>query len=316
MKTIGFYEFSLGERGTTVAVFDYAYYNQTILGNKSIIIYNKDEHDPSNSDVLEKFKKHFEVYGINTLKELDDVLLKHNADICYIIKSGHIDDILSSVAKNCIHCVFNCQEPHGDVYAGISPLLPGQNYPVVPHMINLPDHNRNMRQELGIPENALVYGRHGGYEQFNIGYVHKIVYNVAKHNPEIYFLFVNTRPFCDPLPNIIHLPKIIDLDKKVEFINTCDAMLWASFEGETFGLAIGEFSVKNKPVICTNKDILFGGFVDILRDKAIWYDKDNLEFLLTSIIREELPKYDWNAHKEYTPENVMKIFDEVFIQSK
>jgi len=114
----------------------------------------------------------------------------------------------------------------------------------VPHMISLPEHNRNMREELKIPENSIVYGRHGGYEQFDISYVHPIVYKVAKNNPNIYFLFVNTQPFCDSLPNIIHLDKIVDLDKKVEFINTCDAMLWARTDGETFGIAIGEFSFK------------------------------------------------------------------------
>ena len=41
----------------------------------------------------------------------------------------------------------------------------------------------------------------------------------------------------------------MDLVEKVEFINTCDAMLWARGAGETFGLSIAEFSSKNKPVI-------------------------------------------------------------------
>lgn len=43
--------------------------------------------------------------------------------------------------------------------------------------------------------------------------------------------------------------KQISIYEKTTFINTCDAMLWARHDGETFGLAIGEFSSKNKPVI-------------------------------------------------------------------
>jgi len=37
MKTILFYDPNLNERGTSIAVYDYAHYNETILGNKSII---------------------------------------------------------------------------------------------------------------------------------------------------------------------------------------------------------------------------------------------------------------------------------------
>ena len=41
----------------------------------------------------------------------------------------------------------------------------------------------------------------------------------------------------------------MDLNYKVKFINTCDAMIHARAMGETFGLAVAEFSKKNKPVI-------------------------------------------------------------------
>ena len=38
---IAFWDNCLCERGTSVSLFDYAYYNQTILNNQSIILYNK-----------------------------------------------------------------------------------------------------------------------------------------------------------------------------------------------------------------------------------------------------------------------------------
>jgi hypothetical protein len=55
MKTIAFWDNCLCERGTTVALFDYAYYNQTFLHNKSIILYNNKLIDRNNNDVIEKF---------------------------------------------------------------------------------------------------------------------------------------------------------------------------------------------------------------------------------------------------------------------
>jgi hypothetical protein len=40
MKIVGFHSNELNERGTNVAMFDYAKYNEEILGNKSYILSN------------------------------------------------------------------------------------------------------------------------------------------------------------------------------------------------------------------------------------------------------------------------------------
>ena len=162
-KNIAFWTNQLCERGTTVASYDYAYYNQTILGNKSYIFYDK--NNPYNKkEIIEKFKKHFIIHETDDFKEVDEYLVKYNISHIYIIKSGAIDSRLSKVAKNCIHCVFTCSEPHGEVYSSIAPWVEGNNnkYPVVPHMVNLPKNNNNMREKLNIPENAIVFGGYGG----------------------------------------------------------------------------------------------------------------------------------------------------------
>jgi hypothetical protein len=323
MVKIAFWDNSLCERGTAIALYDYAYYNKHILLNESIILYNLTRND-NNLGVIEKFKKEFTVIGVNKFSDVDNILLNKKYDILYVIKAGKNEGQRSKFVKTVIHCVFNCNEPHGNVYSAISPFIKGykKNVPVVPHMINLPNHDKNMRDELNIPKNAIVYGRHGGYEQFDIKYVHKIVYEVAKNNNNIYFLFVNTNKFCEDLKNIIHIDKIIDLNKKVEFINTCDAMLWARNDGETFGLSIAEFSSKNKPIIAT-PNIKLNPKVDLahlyfLKDKGIWYNENNLYNILTTAVTEEnideIRSKDWNAFKEYTPEKVIKIFERVFIK--
>jgi hypothetical protein len=71
-----------------------------------------------------------------------------------------------------------------------------------------------MRDELNIPKNAIVFGRHGGNNTFNIRSVMGLVYDIAKNNNNIYFLFVNTQKICPDLPNIIHLDIIVNLKEK------------------------------------------------------------------------------------------------------
>jgi hypothetical protein len=308
---IAFWDNQLCERGTAVSLFDYAYHNQTILKNKSFIFYDKNKNN--HPDVINKFKTHFTVTETDDFKEVDDYLLHYQITHIYIIKYGLFDTRFSKVSKNCIHCVFTCSQPHGHVYASISPYVHGHNgnYPVVPHMINLPTHNDNMRQELNIPENAIVFGGYGGSHNFSIPFVHTIVYQIAKTNPHIYFLFANFNTFCPPLPNIIHLPMIVDLHEKVKFINTTDAMLWARIDGETFGISIGEFSTMNKPVIAMKIGDV--AHVHLLGDKAIWYHEHTLYDILVNFNPEIEKTKDWNAYREYTPEKVMNIFKQTFL---
>ena len=311
---IAFWDNCLCERGTTVALYDYAYYNEILLKNKSFIFYDKNRKE-NNNKIIEKFKNNFIVHETNGFDEVDKYILKYKITHIYIIKSGDRDDNrISKVAKNCIHCVFTCRQPHGEVYSSIAPHVNENNgkYPVVPHMINLPKHDKNIKKELNIPDNAIVFGGYGGQDNFNITFVRELVYEIAKANKNIYFLFANFWKFCPNLPNIIHLPMISDLNDKVKFINTCDAMLWARSDGEVMSLAMGEFSIKNKPIIC--KNIGYPGHVHLLKDKAIWYNnKHDLRNIILNFNPIVECQKDWNAYKNYTPEKVMKIFKDVYL---
>jgi hypothetical protein len=311
---IAFWDNQLCERGTTTSLYDYAYHNQTHLGNKSYIFYDKNNTE-NKKEIIEKFKKDFIVHETDDFKEVDEYLLKYNITHIYIIKYGHIDSRLSNVAKNCIHCVFSCHQSHGDVYSAISRNISGNNgiFPVVPHMIYLPKNDKNIKKKLNIPENAIVFGGYGGRDSFNIKFVQNVVYNIAQKNSHIYFLFANFNKFCPNLPNIIHLPMITDVNQKVEFINTCDAMLWARSEGETFGLSIAEFSTLNKPVIAT-QNVEDKAHVDLLGNKAIWYNNENdLTNILLNFNPSAEKEKDWNAYQDYTPEKVIQIFKNTYL---
>jgi len=314
MVKIAFWDNGLGERGTTVALYDYAHYNETILGNQSIILYNT-THSSNKPECVKKFTDRFVVFPVDHWSKVDPILLQEKCDIIYIIKSGEWEGQVSAVCKNAVHCVFNCSQPHGNVYASVSPWVNNNNgkFLYVPHMISLPEHNEDFRKDLNIPADAIVFGRHGGYNQFDIRFVKKTVYEIASTYKHIYFLFMNTEVFCAPLPNIIHLPMIVDLNIKTKFINTCDAMLWGRSDGETFGIAIGEFSSKNKPIICT--DIGYKAHVHRLGNKALWYtNSQDLKNIIVSFDKVEMKNRDWNAYTDSTPEAVMKVFDDVFIK--
>jgi hypothetical protein len=305
---IAFWDNSLCERGTTVALYDYAHYNETILGNTSYIFYGS-EASVNKDTVIQKFKNRFIVHGLKHFHEVDSFLERYGITHIYIIKSGERNDQLSKVAKNCIHAVFNYQ-PHGDKYASIAPWVNGTNGgPVVPHMINIPSHNRTMRAVLGIPTDAIVFGGYGGATSFSIPFVHKVVYEVAKENPTLFFLFANFNRFCPPLPNVIHLDTIVELEKKTEFINTCDAMLHARMDGETFGIAVGEFSSMNKPVITTRSGD--SSHIEMLGSKGTIYTGP--EELKKILVEFRVTEGDWNAYRDYTPEKVMAKFKDIFL---
>lgn len=108
-------------------------------------------------------------------------------------------------------------------------------------MIYLDDTAESLRKELHIPKNAIVFGRHGGNDTFDMDFVKQAVIKTVM-NKNIWFLFLNTDPFFSH-KRIIYLPATADLKYKTKFINTCDAMIHGRYHGETFGLACGEFSI-------------------------------------------------------------------------
>ena len=177
------------------------------------------------------------------------------------------------------------------------------------------ENKKNLREKLNIPENAIVFGRYGGLDTFNLHFVYNAIVRTVLANDNIYFLFINTPLFIQH-PHVIYLDKIIEDDDKNLFINTCDAHLECSTLGHTFGLSIGEFSVNNKPIICYNGNIWNRCHLDILGEKAILF-KTEEEFynIINTFDKKEYENKDLNCYKEYSPEKVMKKFEEIFIKS-
>lgn len=303
-KRIGFLSNQLDNRGTGNALYNYAHYNQELLGNESLIYTFLD--NPRHDDAaFEKFQKEFHgVYNADSGHG--------NLDALYHIKSGFDDGFRpTNDIPYLVHSVFDNQ-PHGTVYATVSPWM-GERFslPYVPHIVEVDPTTDNMRADLGIPQDAVVYGRHGGLDSFDIFWVWSEIAFFLNDYKDTYFIFMNTDA---PIrhPRVISLPATIDEYEKKRFINTCDAMIHARGRGETFGLAVGEFAISGKPVI-TYSESGERAHLQELGPFALQYkDASGLRFQMERV--HEGPLVSW-GYGQYTPANVMKKFDEVFLSA-
>jgi len=317
-KKIGFDAGLMSLRGTHIAIFDYALQNQKILGNESIIFYDR-RSELVQPSVFQKFQKEFNLIPYDQFSELNSIADRGIIDAMYLIKSGERDDYMLPGVPNLIHAVFpqKIEEMHGDIYAYVSKWLSDEcsngKIPFVPHIIDLPVQTGSQKLTLGIPESAVVFGCYGGSDSFNLDFVKKVIAQLVAKNPQIYFLFMNIDRFIDH-PQVIFLPGNSDSVFKSSFINTCDAMIHARGIGESFGLACGEFSMHNKPVI-TYALSPQRNHIDVLGSKAILYKgpKDLSEIFL-SFDKAASQKQNWDCYsQDFSPAAVMKKFQSVFL---
>lgn len=313
---------SLSERGTTVAVCDYARYLREFFDLEPTICFNLKENN--NPSVVEKIREEFPTIGYDSFDQVQTVIDTEKADYFYAIKYGYPDHVLVQNAKNLIHSVFERKRSsvHGDVYAVVSKwqsMMTGSEIPYVPHMINLPSVEEDLRAELGIPEDAVVLGRHGGYNTFNIGFAIEEVESALNQRSDLWMIFLNTEKRINH-PRCIYLDPIVDLDRKTRFINSCDAMLHARDYGETFGLSVLEFAARNKQIISFDAEEFqstfhLGGrnhFIFLRENCHRYRTRNELRYILNNIERTN-PFDTRYLNEEFGPRAVMDIFKRVFL---
>jgi FkbM family methyltransferase len=317
---IGFVAGGLTLRGTDINLYNYAHYNEKILGNKSIIIcmpydYHK-KHFKNEDVVLEsytKFSSRFDIEYYYSPSDIEDIVKKNNIDVLFIEKFGLKNDgLVFNYCKTIIHAVFSTAEPHGDLYCPISDTvnkLHKTNFPVLPNMVDVYDTNEDLRDELNIPKDAIVFGSYSGAGEYNIDFIKQAVSDIAVNTKysNIYFIYLNILKFGPDSSRLKFLPGTADMYYKRKFINTCNAMLYGRKNGETFGLACAEFSVCNKPIIgCTGCHD--DAHEQILGDNLIKISNYNDVFEVIT----NWSKYDKdvsnNKYKEFNPYNVIHQF--------
>lgn len=334
MANILFYEGLFTVAGSTRALLDYAFANEKYLGNKSFLAFHKkidssfephwsqDIFKKAVDDAFDSVQTRFPTKLGTHIKDLEDYIVENKIDYVYQIKSGEPEGYLSEKAKNIIHAVFP-QHPnhvHGDKYAFVSKWLSSHCsdglVPFVPHIVrenkfDIKDLGNKFRERHNIPLDAKVFGRIGSFNEFNIDFVHEAIKNTVDKEKNVYFIFCNTKGFHKH-PNITYFSPIIDLKEKYSFIGACDAMIHARRRGETFGMAVAEFSSCNKPVF-TWSGSEEKAHIDMLGNKAVTYnDQKDLENLLLNY--KIVDEIDYNAYREYTPDKVIKTFENVFLK--
>jgi len=249
--------------------------------------------------------------------DLGRKLMKEAAEVLYLTKPGPFDGFLVPGVKNCVHAQFLCDEFHGDAYAYLSSwmsrVMTGWEDSFVPFFVPRFVSEKDLRGKLGIPKGAKVFGRHGGWDTFNIHFARRAVVEHARNYKEDHFLFLNTEPIHEAknLANIHYLSATVDSVEKAKFLATCDAMLHARWHGETFGLAVGEFAVLGKPVI-TFSESREKAHLEMLGNQALLYRHGGE---LAGILREFRPhKAQGTEYETYAdPKVVMELFRKKFL---
>jgi hypothetical protein len=305
----------IDDRGCGTVTYDYYMGLRDCLGQDPIILSSR----PKSTCPMDKFSGlNYHLYENET--DIPNIIDREKIDLFYMIKAGGRNEgITPTNCKTAIHCIFSMSEPHGNVYAGVSEWLAKMfnKKEWVPHIINLPKTNETLHDDLGIPKDAFVLGRLGGYNQFDVQDAHRALARSIEKRKDLWVIFLNTKPFVSH-PRVKFLPFNPDLMYKSKFINTCDAMIHARSDGETFGLAIGEFSSFNKPIFTYDADYWWymRAHLDMLGEKALKYkNEEELTSYLLQIDKDYIKDVDWDCYSvRFSPSNVMKKFYEVFIK--
>jgi glycosyltransferase involved in cell wall biosynthesis len=312
-------------RGTGKAPYDYAVGLQNLHQHEVLFITSS----RGQNEGLARLQKQFRVLTYDKRVDADDcheirdalagLVDRHQIDFIHFIKYGHDDRVTPPNCRTGVHCVFVMTEPHGSVYAAVSESLARKfKRPLhVPHIIKAFPPTRDLRKELNLPPDALVIGRHGGQDTFDIPFVHEAVREALDRRKDLHFVFLSTRKFCEH-ERITYLPWVESEQEKFNVIHACDAMLHARLIGETFGIAVGEFSAANKPVITWSgkghpaHDV---AHLDILGRKSLPYDnKTDLLNILLRLERKFILGRRWDVYSEtFSEANVIRQYGDVFL---
>lgn len=315
-------------RGQGKVPYDYGVAIRNFL-NHEVVFITANTHNNQGLDIIRKefecFLYEKETEASSTKYNIEHIISSKKIDFLHMIKSGDNDFLTPQNCYTGIHCVFTMTQPHGNVYAGVSEWLARVygKLEYVPHIIQNYTPTENIRKKLNITENALIVGRHGGLNTFNIPFVKQAISDILKYRNDIFFIFLSTEKFIDH-ERVFFIPWVKTEQEKFNFIHSCDIMLHGRMDGETFGLSVAEFSVANKPVLTWNgkqNGCNVHGYsqchLEILNNKAITYENyQTLMDILLNIDKTFINTYNWDKYSiEFSPQNVINIYNNIFLSN-
>jgi glycosyltransferase involved in cell wall biosynthesis len=229
---------------------------------------------------------------------------------------GSNDGYTVNSVPTLVHAVFRYNEPHGHKYFYVSDwLCEDQGYPIETHSLphiceKLPEPKYSLREKLNIDDSCTVFGYYGGSTEFNIEFVKEVIRRIVAERNDLKFIFMNVNKFVDH-PSVIFLDGSYDLYEKSSFVNACDAMIHARSGGETFGLAVSEFALSNKPVITYE---LSGerSHIEILGERGIYYKGFEDLYDIFNNLKNYIKYDDYNKpYLQFSPELIMEKFNKL-----
>ena len=317
---IAFYIDEMNFRGVANSTYQYSYFNELILKNRSIIFYNK-KNRSNKKEVITKFKKKFQVIGVNHFRNIEENEKKFKLDFIYTQKGGEKNHWVSYKVKTLVHFVYpqSLKEIHGHRYVCVSEWhsrnFSNNKIPFLPYIVQINKSKQNLKKKLKIKKNQIVFGCHGGESSFDLKFVHDTLLEIVKERKDIVFLFLNIDKFCKH-PRIIFLKGTSDETYKKKFLNTCDAMIYGRNLGESFGLSCGEFAIQGKKII-SYKFNRHKSHINSLGKKNYeeYSSRKNLFYILQNYNKKNAINFDKdNKYLNCSPKKVMKIFNEVLIK--
>jgi hypothetical protein len=318
MKQLIFHVDQLSERGTSTAVYEYARIIRELNMQASITY-------PIESDLsgLNLFKNEFELIPYKNFTELK--YNSRNFDLAYFLKYGTNDKKLIPGIPNFVQAVFPTFHPHGTKYFYVSQWLAeymknkhknslrgriskfrgtinATDFDYLDHCVDMPKPNEDIRAIYGIPNDAIVGIRYGGYKTFDLPWIKKWIVEELERNADFWFIAINTEKFFHH-KRLLNLPAEIGKQNKANLVGAADFFLHARAQGETFGMSIVESLQVNTPVFAWRggEDL---NHLTLLPDEFL-YDHDTS---LSELLIKRKSNYEnfelFSIAEEFRPKNI------------
>lgn len=300
---------NFSERGGSVTLLAIGRLIKEKFGHECAIAIPADAEYVSEERLSDALQRGFELFRYQNKSELDAFAKSRGITHSYVFSAGKKTDLAYydesdpesfriADTRHITHVVFRNFDPHGEVYAYVSDWLMTwarcrifiwkiinflsfsrrQCQTLVtsfPHFIEAWPTNTSkqpLKWEIGVPGDAHVIGRIGGFSEFDDLVARKGVGLILDTWEDCYAIFVNTPRFLDH-PRAFFLDKLSRADVK-RFYDACDILINGRRMGESFGYSIAEPLSLGKPVIAPNliRNLLMDkNHVRLLKGKGLLY---------------------------------------------
>jgi glycosyltransferase involved in cell wall biosynthesis len=304
------YSGSFSERGDSVTIISLAHLIKKQLGHDVVICIPGTSSHVSNKRIEEAKSQGIEVVRFSKKSDLDSFAVEQGITHTYVFSGGTrsslpyfdpADEESFRIAKtkHITHVVFRNYDIHGDAYLYVSDWLFKSARPrlllknlfskldpktalwtpkvidAFPHFVEtstLLGRGLPLRNRLGIPAEAKVLGRIGGFSEFSDPAARQAVKKILDLSEKNFAIFVNTKEYFSH-PRAFFLPALSRQDV-AEFYGACDVLINGRRMGETFGYSIVEPLLLDKPVIAPHwirNPIMDKHHISVLKGTGLLY---------------------------------------------